>query len=305
MATPPQDPLYAAESFINTHARPLEQARFNCAFKQGQTAEVLEALATFQNPDGGFSHGLEPDLRTPESSALCTSIAFQIFREIKAPADHHMIIRGIDYLLQTFDHQQCTWRIIPPAAENSPRAPWWYQSGQEERLATFSLNPTAEILGYLFASHSSVPTEITTQIWNQVYIALQSTSSLEMHDLLCCLRLSQTPALPTEKRHQLIEQLKRLTKDTISCDPASWTGYCLRPLQVIDHPDSPFMPGFEEAVAANLDYELSTQNPDGSWTPTWSWDATYPEDWKIAQKEWSGVLTIEKLLTLKKFKKLH
>jgi hypothetical protein len=43
-----------AISFIKTEARPLEQAFLAFCFESGSGTVVLEQLAEFQNPDGGF-----------------------------------------------------------------------------------------------------------------------------------------------------------------------------------------------------------------------------------------------------------
>ncbi len=91
-----RDALKASARFIQTQGRPLEEARYSHAFGSASPKPVLEALAMFQNPDGGFGHALEPDLRAPEGSALCTSIAFQIFRELSTPPDSPMVRRGVE-----------------------------------------------------------------------------------------------------------------------------------------------------------------------------------------------------------------
>jgi len=65
------------------------------------------------------------------------------------------------------------------------------------------------------------------------------------------------------------------------------------------------MAGIEDAVAENPDYEISSQNEDGSWTPTWSWGDAYPDTWEKARLEWSGVITLEKLLILKRFNRIE
>ncbi|MCK4900537.1 MAG: hypothetical protein KAS38_17280 [Anaerolineales bacterium] len=65
------------------------------------------------------------------------------------------------------------------------------------------------------------------------------------------------------------------------------------------------MAGIEDAVAANLDYEISSQNEDGFWTPTWSWGDAYPDDWEKARLEWSGVITLDKLLRIKSFNRIE
>ena len=90
-----------SRSFILESARPLEIALFHYLFESGATDRVLEALGHNQNEDGGFGHALEPDLRSPESSALCTSIAFQTLRLVGARYTHPMVASGIRYLIDT------------------------------------------------------------------------------------------------------------------------------------------------------------------------------------------------------------
>ena len=68
---------------------------------------------------------------------------------------------------------------------------------------------------------------------------------------------------------------------------------------------SPFLRGLEDAVAANLDYIITTQQEDGSWQPTWSWAEAWPEVWEQARQEWAGVLTLETLLTLERFSRIE
>ena len=104
----------AARDYLLQQARPLEAARYRYHF-EGATAEaVLAALAVFQNPDGGFGHALEPDLRTPASSVLATSVAFQVMAEVDAPADHPLVQGALAYLLASFDSAAHRRPIIPP-----------------------------------------------------------------------------------------------------------------------------------------------------------------------------------------------
>ena len=56
-----------AAEFISVNARPLERARFDYHFASGPISDVLTQLEAFQNNDGGFGHGIEPDLRMPLS----------------------------------------------------------------------------------------------------------------------------------------------------------------------------------------------------------------------------------------------
>jgi hypothetical protein len=295
----------ASRKFIETSARPLEIARFHHAFDGGPEKSVSDSLKQYQNPDGGFGHALEPDFRASESSVLCTSLAFQILRSIHANPDDDLVSSGIAYFLNTLDRTEAHWRIIPRMVQDSPHAPWWDQAGRQSDFDPFSLNPTAEILGYLYdyleEQHHPVLSLVSQRVINQ----LSGLQQIEMHELLCCLRLLQTQHLPEEIERPVHQKLLQLVDGTISTDPEQWKGYGLRPLQVVDRPESPFMAGREASVAANLDYEITTHNADGSWSPTWTWGGMYPDDWIIASRQWSGVLTLDKLLLLKRFHRIE
>lgn len=295
-----------AVSFLKSHTRQLEVARFEAIFEGSDAKNLLDELRKFQNGDGGFGNALEPDFRAEESSALCTSVAFQILRCHQIPESESVVREGIGYLARTLDRTQLHWRIIPKTTDRRPHAPWWNQDGREAEFDVFSLNPTAEILGYVLEYGDSVFDKgIVSQLMDRVLEELSSLKVIEMHDMLCCLRLLETRNLPPTVSTKVHDELKRLVADAVTIDPEQWKGYCLRPLQVVNDPDSPFIHGLEQSVSLNLDYEIAEQEHEGSWTPPWSWGDRYPEAWKEAKREWTGVLTFEKLLKFNRFHRIR
>jgi len=295
----------ASREFLEGTARPLELARFRHAFLGAPARTVLDALGAFQNEDGGFGHALEPDLRTPDSSVLCTSVALQILRSLEISTEHAFVSSSMRFLMADLDREQWGWRIIPQTAESSPRAPWWYQKGREAHFRAFSLNPTAEILGYVYDYREHVDEGALRAVSDRVSWELSRPAVLVMHEVLCCLRLFRTRNLPDPLRDQLRARLDQALPRAVTCEPEEWSGYSLRPLQVADAPESPFLADIRDAVAENLDYEIASQNGNGSWTPTWAWDDTFPEARAKARDEWSGVITLDKLLTLRRFGRIE
>src|SRR5579862_9419749 len=85
----------AARAFVTGQGRPLDRALLQLALGEGGPDAVLEALAPFQNDDGGFGHGLEPDLPTPASSAIATSVGLRGLVRAAAPAGHPMVRAAI------------------------------------------------------------------------------------------------------------------------------------------------------------------------------------------------------------------
>lgn len=93
MARSSASPLARAEQFIWLTARVLEQRRFVFHFLAGdgpaaeadrrRAAGAVEiALSAYRNEDGGYGHGLEPDLRGPVSQPLHTAHALQVLDTI-------------------------------------------------------------------------------------------------------------------------------------------------------------------------------------------------------------------------------
>jgi len=72
MITPEQ--FEKARQFIYRQGDLLTRRRFAFHFEQGSNQPVLQALACYQNDDGGFGNGLELDITCPESSGICMGL---------------------------------------------------------------------------------------------------------------------------------------------------------------------------------------------------------------------------------------
>lgn len=290
--------MKANDCFEQT-ARPLEQKLYAYHFENGTAGDVLTELACFQNADGGFGHGLEPDVRLPDSSIIATTVAFQRLREIGAPADHPVIVNGCRYLMDTYDAKHLNWSIIPPSIDEAPHAPWWNYDGElMNRLA----NPRAEILGYLYDYPDHFPGVMRADLTKSVVDYLMThPDDMEMHDLLCYVRLWETKNLPHETKTALFEKLKRIISHVVVRDPDQWRAYGLPPLTLIQSPESPFAEMFSEEIPQNLDFLMQSQSEDGCWYPNWSWGEDAAEAWQEARREWGGVLTLSNLRVFRAF----
>ena len=96
-----QEAFARARAFIREHARPLERATFAYEFEDGSVDAIFEALASFQNTDGGFGNAMEPDFRLPDSSVLATTVGLQVLREYNAGSDHFLVQGAMRYLMST------------------------------------------------------------------------------------------------------------------------------------------------------------------------------------------------------------
>lgn len=289
-----------AEMFICEHGRELDQAVFQHHFRAGSSTDVLECLEAFQNPDGGFGHGLEPDLRAPASSAIATTHGFEILRDVSAPTDEPMVRRAIDYLLNEYDEERGVWPIIPAQAEAAAHAPWWTYAESDKNFGGFTLNPRAAIAGYLWDYAELVPNTMLEQVTQAVLSTAASIpGEIGMHDLLCVITLAESKNLPDQYGGKLMARLEKSIPDVVEDDPARWTGYCLRPLDVARAPGALLATVVgRKPIDAHLDYLLETQLDDGSWPLAWSWEEIDAEAWRQAEQDWKGYHAVHNLRTL-------
>ena len=66
------------KEFIFKNGRLLERRLFSFFFENGNKNEVIKALVAYQNMDGGFGNGIEPDLICPDSTAIGAETAMYI-----------------------------------------------------------------------------------------------------------------------------------------------------------------------------------------------------------------------------------
>ena len=111
-----------ARAYLQRQARPLEQALFRYHFEDGPALDVWQELAAFQNEDGGFGRALEPDLRTPTSSALATGNALRNQAQTDATAAQSQAPEAETNLEQTLEQQRKTWRDPPRDNKHHPHA---------------------------------------------------------------------------------------------------------------------------------------------------------------------------------------
>jgi hypothetical protein len=298
-----------ARHFLKTKARPLDRALFEHRFEGAPSATVLSELAPFQNADGGFGRALEPDLRSPSSSALATGIGLRLLKELGSSPDHPMVHRAVDYLLATFDPQNQVWRVAPHDVNAYPHAGWWHdEEGSLARIFDgFQVIPRAELVGLLHHFSSLVPAAWLTALTERTVADVETIAPLGSgggDDLAYALILAQTQGLPQPFKERLSARIRSVVPQVVSRDPGEWGTYCITPLKVAPSPESIVADLLWDDLGVHLDYQIDQQTPEGTWDPVWSWGDAYPAAWEQAKREWRGHLTLEALTTLRAFGRL-
>ncbi|CAM4261663.1 hypothetical protein L1N85_18190 [Paenibacillus alkaliterrae] len=285
-----------AVRFMKENARAIERALYEFEYEAGSSDEVLRQLAAYQNADGGFGHGLEPDIRLAASSVLATTVALHHLIGVKAARQSPIVQGAIRYLIENYNTTQNTgWDIVPPDVETAPRAPWWNYNASHDGWG----NPAIEIVGFFYAYSELVPAALLDELTQHAITHINKKSTRkDFHELLCCLRFAEL--VPNSVLHAVKEALDEMVNNCVSTDPSQWEGYCLTPVQVAESPESLYYNQLKESGEQYMGHLLTKQQEDGSWSPPWNW-GQFEEVWPQAEQEWKGVLTLEALRRLKAY----
>ncbi|WP_217586039.1 hypothetical protein [Lentibacillus saliphilus] len=298
-----------ATHFMATQARPLEQARFKHAFFQGDREDILNELQAFQNEDGGFGHGLEPDFWLPDSSPMATWAAARILYELDVDHDHPMVQKMVAYLVKTRDADTGMWPAVLPGNNDHPHAPWWHW--RENVQDNWMFNPGAELAGYL-VHWSNERSQHTYVGWASIEKAVRymmDKQEMDSHEVCNFLHLLTITAREKEQFHErfevayedVYEKVMKLAVDCVDQNTNTWaTSYTALPLDFIDGPEHPLCERFGSLIEHNLDMFVKQINKNGVWDISWEW-GSYPETFAIAKVEWQGILAIERYQRLEAF----
>lgn len=294
-----------ARHFIYKNARPIDSARWKYLFENGSKEAVLEALSTYQNEDGGFAHGLEPDCWNPHSSPVQTWVATEIIKEIQLEDRNHPIILGIlKYLSSGKDFNGHTWANTIASNNDYPHAPWWNYDPQQDR----SYNPTACLIGFIlkYADQESQIYELACQLAQEAYSYFQEHFPLDsIHTVSCFVELYQymqdcqiTNLLNMEELKTLLTQQ---IQHVITYETFKWAiEYVCKPSLFISSKTSDFYEHNQKICQFECEFILDTQEDDGTWAITWSWD-DYPEQWAITKNWWKSDWILKYMKFLKEF----
>ncbi|WP_018657201.1 hypothetical protein [Actinomadura flavalba] len=282
------DGLAAAEDFLHRTARLLDRHRFALHFRGGPATAVLAALAPYANPDGGYGHALEPDLRGPESQPVPAQLALETMLEAGSgdpePVAAHLasIARpdgGVPFVL--------------PTVLTSPRAPWWQPEGDDPPGA---LNPTAALAGLLHATGARHP--YTAAATDFAWRGLEAPGfDPGPYDALSVLAfLDHVP--DRDRAEAAFTRHRDALAATAALDPEA-EGHVHSPLDLAPHPGGYGRRLFEQAdIDRHLDHVLATRADDGGW------DVNFPSWAPATGPEWRGVITVARLLTLRAYGRL-
>ncbi|MBS3787849.1 hypothetical protein KGY79_06600 [Candidatus Bipolaricaulota bacterium] len=304
--TLPEESFDEASDFLLHSARALERNTYNQIFNGDKPVKSLLELKNYQNPDGGFGHGLEPDLRLPYSSPISTAVAFRHLERIGEGSEvaDDLIQSGINYLESSFQSGDGRWFAAPPEINNFPHAPWWHfdeSSGKTPADESWG-NPTVEILAYGLRYNGFSDSIDIAKFVKKAIRRFKNKEKFESeHEIYCYLKLYK--ALPRNEAKEIKDRLIKAVDQLVCTEPSEWTGYVPQPVDFVTSPDSPKLGISETVLEENLNFLIDSIEENGIIEPCWEW-GQYESEWERAKLEWTGLLTLKTLIILDNFDRI-
>jgi len=272
----------AAERFIHANARVLERHRLAVLLRGASNEAVLQALRAYRNPDGGFGHALEPDVRAPQSEPASTLHALEIL--VEAGAREDPMVAGAAAWIGTIARADGSIPFVLPSAARHPHAPWMVDSDSGSFL-TFSL------VARLCESGSTDSWQARGTEW--CWTRLEHPEDLAGYWVKFALEFLDR--VPEQKRAlAAIGRLRSLLAEDGSLPvPGGLEGERLTPLELSPRHGLRSRALFtDRQIEADLNLLENGQRADGGWTINFL-------EWSPGQGiEWRGMMTLQALRTL-------
>lgn len=270
--------------FLLREGRLLERRLFARLFEDAPVEGVVDALRGYQNPDGGFGHGLEPDKRCPASLPIDVEVAFQTLAAA-GTVDEPMVRRACDWLASVAEPSGAV-PLAFPVMEPYPRAEHW-----SEWTYTPGVFPTAGLAGLLYELGVDHPWReaATSFCWSALDQELPGDAHA-LAELLVFFEHVPERARAGRAVPAVFAQLEKASWYRAEADDPS---YGVTPLHLAPAPDGAWHKRFDERVIlGHLDRLERDQQPDGGWPLTWEPPST------ASQLEWRGIETLRALRVL-------
>src|SRR5919107_2619438 len=273
----------AAQRFVLRKAGLLDRHRMALVVQGAPFERVLAALRAYRNPDGGFGHALEPDIRDPASQPASTLHALEVLAGVGA-LDDPMVSEAAAWVAAIAEPDGGVPMALPTAAAH-PRAPWMSPSSGGSFL-TFALAARLREAG----SDEPWLDRATDWCWAE----LEGGGELSANGVKFALDFLDT--VPDERRAlAALERLRpKLEADGSIPVSGGVEDERITPLALSERPNARSRVLFtDDQIEADLDRLESEQQDDGGWTFDWA-------AWSPGQSvEWRGAMTLWVLTALR------
>ncbi|MCY4464823.1 MAG: hypothetical protein OXE46_04730 [Chloroflexi bacterium] len=253
-----------AREFVYRQGTLFERALFAWLFDSGSLERLQQIILCYKNPDDGFGHGFEHDLKAPQSNPLALEYLLGVMKHCSIPVG-----RLLDGTADWVDSQMNEDGALrnPPQTRDYPLAPWWQESGGQTQPDSIVGN----LIRFDRASSSLVQKTKTWVMDNVTIESIQSNEWLFMayHATDFFFAIDDFPALA---------EYQRATIDNIlACASAMPEAQYDSLFTFAPTPDSMIARALPASTLERcLDYLTGAQQSDGYWRDQHDLPQWYP-----------------------------
>jgi hypothetical protein len=285
--------LDAASDFMAAHARLLDRRRFDVVVRGAPPEGALAALEAYRNADGGYSWGLEPDLRDTRSQPAPALHAFEVFEDI-APATSPRAAELCDWL-EGVTLPDGGLPFAVPVESSAACAPFWANADPDKSSLQITAIVTA--MAHRAARHDPALAEhpwlkrATDYCLRTIEAEGEEAEPMALAFAFQALDAARRPAAGA-----LIDRLgARIPESGMMKVVGGSPDEYMRPLDFTPLPGGPVRSLFgPNVIEAELDRIEAEQGDDGGWSVDF---ASYSP---AAELEWRGHITVKMLALLKR-----
>ena len=153
-----------AREFVYGQGSLFERALFAWLFDGGSLQRLQQVILCYKNPDDGFGHGFEHDLKAPQSNPLALEYLLGVMKHCRIPAGR--LLDGASAWVEAQMDADGSLRN-PPQTREYPLAAWWRESGGQTLPDS--------IVGNLLRYERASPTLVErTKRWALEYVTVDS-----------------------------------------------------------------------------------------------------------------------------------
>ncbi|MGN0251998.1 MAG: hypothetical protein ACI4EH_11655 [Oliverpabstia sp.] len=288
-----------AHDFIIKNARPLDLAVYQYFFQNGNNANVVIELSKYQNEDGGFGNGLEPDYLNLNSSPIATNDAIITLHRVNALSRENEMVGNIVRYLKSqdsYDKEKKRWLFAIESNKDYPHAIWWEKNNSD---GIHGFNPTISLAAFMFVFDGKE--NLYKDILREGIAYLEKNGNVGGDELKAFLLAYEL--LKENNIHEIVDLsylkdllsrriygaiCKDIEKYGIEYVPVPSDFFAGNYLEFITEEMKPYI-NAEKEVLSRL------QMPDGGFDISWEWYTDYAE-FEQARNYWRPRITIDKLL---------
>ena len=236
---------------------------------------------------------------------MATSIGLKYLQLAeKEPEGIEMIRKAVAYLEDSYDEERKGWFSVTKEVNEYAHAPWWTfdENTKMSMIDSNWGNPSSELIGYLYRYKKYLKKlNIDELVGHAIYHYNHVTEYESEHEIYCYIRLYNQ--LNKKDRKRIKGQLDHAVDKLMNPDMEQWIKYVPMPLNFFEADSEDFFGIHINDFNNNLNYFVKELEDKGHILPVWTW-GEFPDEWEEAKNQWTGVLTLEAMIKLKRFDRI-